>query len=503
MRVLIAEDDSDIRSVYETMVTAWGFEVTSVPDGQEAWAAIQHDAPPMIALIDWMIPRKDGLEFCRNVRARLNGPFIYIIVITSKSDPGDAVAALEAGADDFLRKPIDQDELRARVMVGRRTVERHMMHEDRSRELNERNVYIGHYARQMEKLALERGIFHRAFKDSMQGMFILNPEGFVTHVNEAVTRRYGYSEKDLVGETPWVLAAGRDEYTDLGVSFDEYQKIFADLWNAVIDPEIDSWEGVIANRAKDGSIVHVQLFINAIIDGAQNIIGYLGTPVDITNRVEEEFRIRLECYRAITTVAEARDSDTGMHLRRVSDLCRALAREMSRPRKFIEDMGTFSPFHDIGKVGIPDNILLAPRRLSDEEFAVMQRHPQLGYEMLKGRATLEMAAEIALTHHEKFDGTGYPQGLAGEGIPLSGRIISVVDVYDALRSQRPYKPPWDHGRTMEFVREQSGRHFDPEVVEAFCNIEKDLEKTFDESFDQENESQIVCASHRAPDGPGQ
>jgi putative two-component system response regulator len=128
-----------------------------------------------------------------------------------------------------------------------------------------------------------------------------------------------------------------------------------------------------------------------------------------------------------------------------------------------------APMHDVGKIGIPDYILLKPGRLTPQEFELMKQHPRLGFELLDGSdsAILQAAAEIALTHHEKFDGTGYPSGLAGDEIPLYGRIVAVADVFDALTSERPYKKAWELERALDLLREGAGGHFDPACVSAF------------------------------------
>jgi len=134
--------------------------------------------------------------------------------------------------------------------------------------------------------------------------------------------------------------------------------------------------------------------------------------------------------------------------------------------------------HDIGKIGIPDHILLKPGRLSDDERVEMNRHPVIGYEILMAAGQsplLKLAAEIAMHHHEKWDGSGYPGGLVGEAIPLSARIVALCDVYDALRSSRPYKQAWSSERALELLREQAGRHFAPALVEIFCRLVEPIE----------------------------
>jgi HD-GYP domain-containing protein (c-di-GMP phosphodiesterase class II) len=128
--------------------------------------------------------------------------------------------------------------------------------------------------------------------------------------------------------------------------------------------------------------------------------------------------------------------------------------------------------HDMGKIGIPDSILHKPDKLTDEEWTIMRTHPQLAYEMLYPIEYLRPALEIPLTHHEKWDGTGYPRGLKGEEIPIVARLFAVVDVWDALTSDRPYRPAWSQEESLTYIREQSGKHFDPQVVELFFNVIK-------------------------------
>ncbi len=185
---------------------------------------------------------------------------------------------------------------------------------------------------------------------------------------------------------------------------------------------------------------------------------------DIRRR-EQETVLRL------SRAAEYRDPETGAHLLRMSHYARLIARVIGLPEAEQELLLEASPMHDVGKVGIPDAILLKPGRLDETEFAIMKRHPQIGYEILAGSQAplLQSAATIALTHHEKFDGSGYPNGLAGQDIPLYGRIVAVADVFDALTSERPYKKAWSMERARAFLQEQSGRHFDPQLVEAFLS----------------------------------
>jgi putative two-component system response regulator len=186
-------------------------------------------------------------------------------------------------------------------------------------------------------------------------------------------------------------------------------------------------------------------------------------------RTEELRRTRLQVVRHLGRAAEYRDNETGLHIVRMSQVSALLARSMGWTEDMCELMLHASPMHDIGKIGIPDAILLKPGRLTPDEFEVMKTHTTMGADMMSGNESelLNLARTIAQTHHEKWDGTGYPKGLAGEDIPLAGRIVAVADVFDALTSSRPYKKPWPVEQAVAFVKENAGRHFDPTVVTHF------------------------------------
>jgi PAS domain S-box-containing protein len=332
----------------------------------------------------------------------------------------------------------------------------------------------------LKQVSLEREIYYQAYRHSIHGVTVTDPEGRILHVNPAFEELYGYTAEEARGETPAILNPGRETYRDLGYTDEEYDRLFAGMWQRILDPQTGHWEGELVNRAKDGRLLYVYLFISAIRDSQGEIAGFVGMPMDITRRREEELGIRIECYRAITELAETRDNETGAHLNRLAAYAGLLAEHLGRPRKYVEDVRLFAPLHDIGKVGIPDQILLAPRKLTDEEFAVMRTHATLGYEILKEVSTLEMAADIAHGHHERWDGKGYPRGLAGEEVPLAARLVAVCDVYDALRSERPYKQPWPHEKAAAVIREGRGSQFDPAVVDAFLALEGEFRRISEE-----------------------
>ena len=202
----------------------------------------------------------------------------------------------------------------------------------------------------------------------------------------------------------------------------------------------------------------------------------------VADRAQDIVDTRDVAVFALAQLAESRDPETGQHLERIRAYCRILAEQLRKEgpytglidEQFVEDIYRSSPLHDIGKVGIPDAILLKPDRLSEREFAILKRHTVIGAGALERAAAhsgcggfLQMAADIARYHHERFDGTGYPAGLRGFEIPLAARIVALADVYDALTSVRVYKSAYDPEVAQLMIEQQSGKHFDPAVVEAF------------------------------------
>ncbi len=186
-------------------------------------------------------------------------------------------------------------------------------------------------------------------------------------------------------------------------------------------------------------------------------------------RTQELSDTQMEIIHRLGHAAEYKDNETGFHLIRMSLYAAALARQMGLPVADVEIIERASPMHDIGKIGIPDRILLKPGKLDADEWQVMMSHAAIGADLLSGSQSplVQMAATIAISHHEKWDGSGYPRGLSGESIPLVGRICAICDVFDALTTARPYKPAWTVDAALAEITRGDGRHFDPTVVATF------------------------------------
>lgn len=228
-------------------------------------------------------------------------------------------------------------------------------------------------------------------------------------------------------------------------------------------------------------------------------------------RTKELTRTQDATIFSLATLAEYRDNETGGHIIRTKSYVGALAKRLYEDSPYsdllteeiVDLMEKSAPLHDIGKVGVPDALLLKPGKLTPQEFEEMKKHTIYGYEAIlkaeqylgadESLSFLRYAREIAYTHQEKWDGSGYPQGLAGDKIPLSGRLMAVADVYDALISKRIYKPPFSHKKAMEIMKEGRGSHFDPVIFDSFLSIEAEIIKIALDNLDYEEEKQILMS----------
>jgi putative two-component system response regulator len=230
------------------------------------------------------------------------------------------------------------------------------------------------------------------------------------------------------------------------------------------------------------------IFVTAITESEAEVNGFAAGAVDFLTkpvrppivkarvrthlalvRIDELKQSRLHLASSLARAAEYRDNETGMHVTRMSHYARMLGLAAGLGESAADDLFTAAPLHDVGKIGVPDRILLKPGPLDPTEWDVMKRHPAIGAQII-GRhesGMLAMAHDIALTHHERWDGSGYPSGLSGDAIPIVGRIVAISDVFDALTTARPYKAAWPTEKAVDYLHEQRGRHFDEALVDLF------------------------------------
>ncbi len=287
-------------------------------------------------------------------------------------------------------------------------------------------------------------------------------EGNITYMSPAIENLIGFSAEE-------VMAMPITDY----IIQEDYDAVIAKLTEELAKPPAERDRSVIMpvrHKTKDNRLVQAEFSASWLLDEQGNLIGVQGTTRDITERLQAQSDL-LQAYDATIEgwayALDLKDEETEDHSQRVTKYTLQIARKMGIKDKELVHVKRGALLHDIGKMGIPDSILLKPGPLTDEEWKVMRKHPVYAYEMLSRIDYLRPAIDIPYCHHEKWDGSGYPRGLKGEKIPLPARIFTVVDVYDALTSDRPYRKAWSREEALEHIRKESGKHFDPEVVEVF------------------------------------
>jgi PAS domain S-box-containing protein len=335
-------------------------------------------------------------------------------------------------------------------------------------------------------VAMPPSAFEHLFEMAIDLLATADAGGRFTMLNNAWQRTLGWTREELMDATLLDFVHPDDREATLAVM----------QHTAEVGFELASFEN--RYRCRDGS--YRWLSWRASTDGVQ----WYAVARDITERKTHEAeqaelmsRMRgviidrtrelrssagaleiaeTEIVRRLSMAVEWRDDDTGQHIDRVSRFCGLLTQRAGLDPALWEPMRFASPLHDAGKVAIPDAILLKPGPLTDAERAIMQTHAQRGHELLRGSASpiLELAAGIAWTHHEKFDGSGYPRGLAGENIPVEGRIVAIVDVFDALTSDRVYRPAFSLDRALAMMTAGRGTHFDPHLLDVFLEAVGDM-----------------------------
>ncbi|MCF8113707.1 MAG: two-component system response regulator [Desulfotignum sp.] len=351
-KILVVDDEDRNLRLMEALLLPLGYDIFVAGDGKEALEIVSKEQVDVV-LLDVMMPKMDGFEVARRLKSDHETKIIPIVMVTALHEKEDRVKAIEAGADDFLAKPVDKTEVRARVASLLKV---------------------------------------KAYNDHMR----------------------------------------------------DYQK---------------ELESEVAERTKD-----------------------------LKKAFERIKSVSLEAIYRLTRAAEYKDEDTGSHIQRMSNYAAAIAGTMKLGKKVVESILYATPMHDIGKIGIPDRILLKPGKLDSDEWVIMKQHTTIGAGILEGSDTgiIRLGEIVAMTHHEKWDGTGYPKGLKGRQIPLAGRIVAIADVFDALTSKRPYKEAFSLEKSYGIIKQGKGNHFDPAVVDAFFASEANILKIKEKFHDDES-----------------
>ncbi len=455
-RVLLVDDEPLVLSSYARTLRGLPAEIITA-DGPEAGLAVLAAQPIDVVIADFRMPVMNGDAFLERVRERW--PDTVRMLNTAYADIRVVEEVVRRGAIfRFLTKPCDAEKLRAAVS-----------------EAAAESARIAASKQRSQQRELDLSSFRELFQSSLDPMMIAELSGRLLEVNRAFVEANGANRAEALRVRP-TLTATWSAHERWG----EIQQILlrSGHWSAEVHHQLEER--------------HALLSISVIRDADGLPYALAGIEKDVTARhkLEEQSRAaQYEVILALAKLAEYRDPETGAHLERFRRYSEALTRELAKnPRyltlideEYVEAIFASSPLHDIGKVGIPDEVLLKPGKLTAKEFEVMQMHSTIGGEVLLGAGRtlsaknwLTMARTIALEHHEKFDGSGYPRGIKGEEIDLSARITALADAYDAITSKRVYKPALPHAEARRRILESEGTHFDPDVVAAFLACEQEF-----------------------------
>lgn len=294
-----------------------------------------------------------------------------------------------------------------------------------------------------------------------------NLKGQIIYANKEFERVSGYTKAELYGKSHRMLRHP-----------DTSSEVIKDMWKTITGGKI--WKGLIKNKSKNGEPYWVNSVILPIINASGEITEYMSIRNDVTEIIhlhEEIENTQKELIYRMGELAESRSKETGNHIKRVAFYSKILAQAYGLSEKEVELLFMASPMHDIGKLSTPDSVLKKEGKLTKEEWSIMQEHAHVGYNLLHSsdKPILKAASILAHEHHEKWDGSGYPQGLKGEEIHIYGRITALADVFDALGSDRCYKKAWDDDKIFALFKEEKGKHFEPKLIDLFFeNLEKIL-----------------------------
>ena len=426
------------------------YDILASLDGEGGLDILEDEENIDLILLDILMPEMDGFEVCRRLKSNSKTKDIPVIFITSDNNENTIEKAYEMGGIDYITKPFKARELLSRIST-------HLLASE------QKNL--------LEKALQSNITLLNQYKDVVDISTIVSKtdlQGKITYVNDAFMKISGYTKDELLGKSHNIV-----RHPDVPAS------VFKDLWETIQSKHM--WQGEVKNQKKDGSYYVVQSVIMPIVDSKGNIEEFISVRHDITdiyNLQKEIEDTQKEVVFTMGAIGETRSKETGNHVKRVAEYSRLLALYVGLSQENITLLADASPMHDIGKVGIPDNILHKPGKLTDDEFVIMRMHAELGHKMLahSNRPLLKTAAKVALEHHERWDGFGYPRHLKEEEISIEGRITAIADVFDALGSDRVYKEAWEDERIFEYFKEQKGKQFDPKLVDLFFeNLDNFLE----------------------------
>jgi putative nucleotidyltransferase with HDIG domain/PAS domain S-box-containing protein len=442
--VLVVDDDASVRHVIGATLEKADFAVIEADDGAKALGMVNRFQPDVV-LMDIMMPKMDGFRACAELRQSPGGEYIPILMMTGRDDTDCINRAYEAGATDFIAKPFNwtifSHRVRYMVRAGRTLAK---LQESESRLAHaQRIAQLGYWQWYLPNDKL-------IWSDEIQRIFGLDPQEDSISYQTFITASHP-DDKELIAKT---LAAALTEGRSFNIDY------------RIMRPDASE------------RIVHLQG--QAVLGEAGQIIQVIGTAQDITERKQAEYLIKESVKRfqvilegtvcALSSAVEIRDPYTAGHQKLVAQLAGAVASEIGLPESQIKGIKVIGALHDIGKISVPTEILCKPGLITATEFSMIRNHSQVGYDVLKEIKFPWPVALAVLQHHERMDGSGYPQGLEGAAILPEARIIAVADVVEAMVHHRPYRPAHSLDEALEEITQHRNIKYDPAVVDACARV---------------------------------
>ncbi len=483
-KILIVDDEQDVHSTTRLVLDDFvfeesGIEFLSAYSAEEALEIMKEHKDIAVILLDVVMETNHaGLELVRIIRGELNNRMVRIILRTGQ--PGQAPerkVILEYDINDYKHKAeLTAQRLFTSVLSALRSF--------RDIEIIEKNrMGLKHIIEASSDLFQQKSVNRLAQGVLTQVISLMGLRDSVYIEGNGVAVSCRSDEDMSIIASTGKYAACTSSIDDCSEISDETRKQFTEICKVGHGCFLgNNYLGYLPTRMRGSHLLYVEGVGKSFCEQDEDLLRIfsdnVGVAFDNIYLNQEILDTQKEIVRMLGEVVEFRSKETAFHVIRVSEIARILGSAMGLGQREVDELYYASPMHDVGKIGIPDSILLKPGKLTPEELKIMRTHTEIGYNILRAsnRKLLKTAATIAHEHHEYWDGSGYPQGLKGESISLTGRIICLTDVFDALCSNRVYKKSWEVDRVLEYLKENSEKMFDPDIVKIFFdNLDKIME----------------------------